>query len=73
MEYNRNYLLFLGMLFIFLGSEIGQTICQYVLRIVRFVFYLTIALVAAVGAIFFAKLGRILSGYANHKKAEQKK
>lgn len=72
MELTRCCLLVLGLLFIFLGSETGQAIYQRTFQIVRFMFYITLALLAAVGAIFFAKLGRMLSGYSDRKRPVQK-
>ena len=47
MEPNRYWLLYIGILLIFISSQIGQTICWRVFNLVRACFYMTLALIAA--------------------------
>ncbi len=53
MEPDRYWFLYLGLLFVFLGSETGLAVCFRVIWAVRWCFYMTLALLAAVAACFF--------------------
>ena len=72
MEPTRQCLLVLGLLFVFFGSETGQAICLRAYRIVRFWFYLSLALIAAICAIFFKQLGMLLLKYSERKRTARK-
>ncbi len=60
MEPTRYWLLFAGILLIFLGSRIGQIICLRVFNMLRSAYYLAIAVLALGGALFFQRLGVVL-------------
>ena len=64
MEPDRYWFLYLGLLFIFLGSEIGQSICLRAMYLVRACFYLALALLFAAAALFFRVLGAMLLWFA---------
>lgn len=65
MELNRYWLLYSGILLVFLGSRTGQMICLCVFNALRSVFYLILALIAACGALFFYGLGLVFSWLSN--------
>jgi len=47
MEPNRYWLLYFGLLFVFLGSKVGQALCLWTYNILRACFYAALALAAA--------------------------
>ena len=47
MEPNRYWLLYFGLLFVFLGSNVGKAFCLWVSGILRACFYAVLALAAA--------------------------
>ena len=53
MEPDRYWFLYLGLLFIFLGSEIGQSICLRAMYLVRACFYLALALLLLYTALLY--------------------
>ncbi len=71
MEPNRYWLLYIGILLVFIGSQTGQTICWRVFNLVRACFYMTLALIAAGAARLLCALGNLLLRYANRRKAER--
>ncbi len=73
MEPNRYWLLYIGILLVFISSQIGQTICWRVFNLVRACFYMTLALIAAGAAKFLWALGNLLLRYANRRKAERER
>ena len=73
MEPNRYWLLYIGILLVFISSQIGQTICWRVFNLVRACFYMTLALIAAGAAKLLWALGNLLLRYANRRKAERER
>ncbi len=61
MEPTRYWLLCLGVLLIFLGSRAGQATCLFVFNALRSAFYLTLALLATCGALFFYGLSIVFA------------
>ena len=61
MEPTRYWLLYSGVLLIFLSSRIGHRICMFLFNILRSAFYLTIALFAACGYLIFSGLAIVIS------------
>ena len=53
MEPDRYWFLYFGLLFVFLGSKTGLAVCFRVIWAVRWCFYMTLALLAEIGACFF--------------------
>ena len=50
MEPNRYWLLYFGLLFVFLGSKVGQAFCMWAFNIIRACFYAALALAAFAAA-----------------------
>ena len=73
MEPNRYWLLYFGLLFVFLGSNVGQAFRLWVFNILRACFYATLALVAAALAKLLWKLSFMLLKFANVLVKEQEK
>ena len=65
MEPNRYWFLYLGLLFLFLSSRVGQAICLRVYGILRFCFYMTLALVAGLLALFFQGVSILILRFAD--------
>lgn len=73
MEPNRYWLLYIGILLVFISSQTGQTICWRVFNLVRAFFYMTLALIAAGAARLLWALGNLLLRYSNRRKAERER
>ena len=73
MEPNRYWLLYFGLLFVFLGSNVGQAFCLWVFNILRACFYAALALAAAALAKLLWKLSFMLLKFANAHMKEQEK
>ena len=72
MNPNRYWLLYFGILFVFLGSKRGQEVCRHVFNLFRTIFYLSLALIAGGLSMFFWALNALLQQFAVHKKVERK-
>lgn len=59
-EPTRYWLLFAGVLLVFLSSRLGQIVCLRVFNMLRSSYYLAIAILALCGALFFRGLGVFL-------------
>ncbi len=59
-EPTRYWLLFAGVLLVFLSSRFGQIVCLRVFNTVRSAYYMAIAVLALCGALFFRGLGVFL-------------
>ena len=73
MEPNRYWLLYFGLLFVFLGSKVGQAFCMWALNILRACFYAVLALAAAAAAKLLWKLSCLLLKFADAHTKEQAK
>ena len=73
MEPNRYWLLYFGLLFVFLGSKVGQAFRLWVSSILRACFYATLALAAAAVAKLLWELSSLLLRIANAHMKEQEK
>jgi hypothetical protein len=71
MEPNRYWLLYFGLLFVFLGSKVGQAFRLWVFNILRACFYAALALAAAALAKLLWKLSFMLLKFANAHMKEQ--
>ena len=60
MEPDRYWFLYLGLLFIFLGSEMGQEICARVFSLVCAGFYMALALLFATASFVLRVIGTML-------------
>lgn len=60
MEPDRYWFLYLGLLFVFLGSETGMAVCFRVIWAVRWFFYMMLALLAEIAACFFWALSMLV-------------
>lgn len=67
MEPDRYWFLYLGLLFIFLGSEIGQGICFRVFALVHAVFYLALALLFATASFVLRVISTVLLWFATRR------
>lgn len=65
MEPNRYWLLYFGLLFVFLGSKIGQAFRLWAFNILRACFYVALALAAAAVAKLLWKLSSLLLKVSN--------
>ena len=65
MEPNRYWLLYFGLLFVFLGSKVGQAFRLWVSSILRACLYATLALAAAAVAKLLWELSSLLLKFAN--------
>ena len=70
MEPDRYWFLYLGLLFVILGSETGLAVCFRVVGFVRWFFYMTLALLAECGALFFWALS-VLFHWLLHRGQEE--
>ncbi len=73
MEPNRYWLLYFGLLFVFLGSKVGQAFRLWAFNILRACFYAALALAAAALAKLLWKLSSLLLKFANAHMKEQEK
>lgn len=73
MEPNRYWLLYFGLLFVFLGSKVGQAFRLWVSSILRACFYATLALAAAAVTKLLWELSALLLKFANAHMKEQEK
>ena len=73
MEPNRYWLLYFGLLFVFLGSKVGQAFRLWAFNILRACFYAALALAAAALAKLLWKLSSLLLKFANALVKEQEK
>ena len=73
MEPNRYWLLYFGLLFVFLGSNVGQAFRLWVFNILRACFYAALALVAATLAKLLWEVSFLLLKFANAHMKEQEK
>ena len=73
MEPNRYWLLYFGLLFVFLGSKVGQAFRLWVFNILRACLYAALALAAAALAKLLWKLSFMLLKFANAHMKEQEK
>lgn len=71
MEPNRYWLLYFGLLFVFLGSKVGQALCLWTYNILRACFYATLALAAAALAKLLWEVSFLLLKFANALIKEQ--
>lgn len=71
MEPNRYWLLYFGLLFVFLGSKVGQAFCLWAYNILRACFYAALALAAATVAKLLLELSFLLLKFANALMKEQ--
>ena len=71
MEPNKYWLLYLGLLFVFLGSNTGQAICFRVSCLVRACFYMMLAVAAMIAAKLFWAIGGVLLRLANCLKTKR--
>ncbi len=65
MEPNRYWLLYFGLLFVFLGSKVGQAFRLWAINILRACFYAALAVAAAAAANLLWKLSCFLLKFAN--------
>ena len=68
MEPNRYWLLYFGLLFIFLGSKVGQAFRLWVSSILRACLYAALALAAAAAAKLLWEVSFLLLKFANAHK-----
>lgn len=73
MEPNRYWLLYFGLLFVFLGSKVGQAFCLWAYNILRACFYAALAMVAATVAKLLWEVSFLLLKFANALMKEQEK
>ena len=73
MEPNRYWLLYFGLLFVFLGSNVGKAFCLWVSGILRACFYAVLALAAAALAKLLLTLSSLLLKIANAHMDEQER
>lgn len=73
MEPNRYWLLYFGLLFVFLGSNVGKAFCLWVSSILRACFYAVLALAAAALAKLLLTLSSLLLNIANAHMDEQER
>ena len=71
MEPNRYWLLYFGLLFIFLGSKVGQAFCWWTYNILRACIYAVLALAAATAAKLLLELSFLLLKFANAHMTKQ--
>ncbi len=71
MEPNRYWLLYFGLLFVFLGSKVGQAFCLWAYNIMRACFYAALALAAATVAKLLWEVSFLLLKFANALMKEQ--
>lgn len=71
MEPNRYWLLYFGLLFIFLGIKVGQAFCLWAFNIFRACFYTVLALAAAALAKLLWKVSFLLLKFANAHMTKQ--
>lgn len=71
MEPNRYWLLYFGLLFVFLGSMVGQAFCLWTYNILRACFYAALALAAATAAKLLWEVSFLLLKFANVLMKEQ--
>ena len=71
MEPNRYWLLYFGLLFVFLGSKVGQAFRLWVFNILRACFYAALALAAAALAKLLWKVSFLLLKFANAHMTKQ--
>jgi len=71
MEPNRYWLLYFGLLFVFLGSKVGQAFRLWVFNILRACFYAALALAAAALAKLLWEVSFLLLKFANALIKEQ--
>ena len=64
MEPNRYWFLYLGLLFLFLSSRLGQAVCLRVYGILHFVYYMTLALAAWLLSLFFKGVAMLFICFA---------
>ncbi len=64
MEPDRYWFLYLGLLFIFLGSEMGQEICARAFSLVCAAFYMALALLFATASFVLRVIGIVLLWFA---------
>lgn len=73
MEPNRYWLLYFGLLFVFLGSDVGQAFRLWVSSVLRACFYAELALAAAAVAKLLWKLSSLLLSISNALIEEQER
>ena len=73
MEPNRYWLLYFGLLFVFLGSNVGRAFCRWASSILRACFYAVLALAAAALAKLLWELSSLLLKIANAHTDEQER
>ena len=71
MEPNRYWLLYFGLLFVFLGSKVGQAFCLWAFNILRACFYAALALAAAALAKLLWEVSFLLLKFANAHMTKQ--
>ena len=73
MEPDRYWFLYLGLWFIFLGSEMGQEICARVFALVCAAFYMALALLFATASFVLRVIGTVLLWFVLRRAGEQEK
>ena len=73
MEPDRYWFLYLGLLFIFLGSEMGQEICARVFSLVCAAFYMALALLFATASFVLRVISAVLLWLASRWAGGQEK
>ena len=71
MEPNRYWLLYFGLLFVFLGSNVGRAFCRWMSSVLRACLYAVLALAAAALAKLLWELSSLLLRIANAHGDEQ--
>jgi hypothetical protein len=73
MEPNQYWLLYFGLLFIFLGSKVGQAFRWWIYNIFRACFYAALALAAFAAAKLLLAVSNLLLKFTNANMQEQEK
>ena len=71
MEPNKNWFLYFGLLFIFLGSKIGQAICCRVFCLIYACFYMVLAVMAGIASKLLWALSELLLRLVNFLRAKR--